>query len=178
MCLGLFLMPFLPILVVEVLVFGKGLDMFHRFDVAPGTVTAVFQEPFEVLASRPGQFGALYTQRVRPVVVYEFVYQDRPYTSARYYLVEHDLYSDLASNPATRGSVGASLLEHVAPGSQVQVKVARGNPSLSYVEWGWPALLRICAYWIRSYLLLVVFGALLYPLIAISRAARQRSQRG
>lgn len=177
MCLGLFLMPFLPILSVDLLVFGQGLDMFHRFDVEPGTVKAIFQERVEVRATRPGQFGALYAQRVRPVVEYQFAYQGRPYISTRYYLVEHDLYSDLASKAATRGSITALLLERVSAGSQVQVKVARGNPSLSYVELGWPALLRICAYWGRLYLFLIVFGSLAYTLIVISRAARQKSHR-
>jgi hypothetical protein len=170
-------MPFLPMLLVDAVVIGRALDVFHRFDVEPGTVQAVFQEPLEVPATPPGQFAALYTHRVRGGVEYQFAYRGERYTSTRYYLVEHDLYSDLASKASMRGSVTASLLDRIHPGSQVRVKVARGQPYLSYVEFGWPALLRVCTYWARIYLFMMAFGSVLYALGAISSASRQNSRR-
>lgn len=177
MCLGLLLMPFVPILSVDLMVLGKGYDMFHRFDVVKGTVQSVFPEQFDVRASRGGQFGALYTRRVRPVVEYQFAYQGKRYTSTRYYLFEHNLHSDLASRSSLPGSVTEVLLDRIRVGSPVSVKVAHSDPVLSYVEFGWPVIAKVCGYWARLYLFLITFGSIVYGLIAVSRSARKKSQR-
>jgi Protein of unknown function (DUF3592) len=168
--LGMFLMM-LAMMMVDLMAFGTGADVFHRFETTRGVVTVISEANIELLrtsTARTGQNGALHEHRVRPLIEYQYDYQGRNYTHTKYFLVDNDTYSDLPSRKAAKNSVTKKMLSRVAVGDAVEVKVAIEEPSLSYVEFGWPVVLRVCGWWARAYLFLSIFSAFGMVLITLA----------
>jgi hypothetical protein len=176
--IGLLLMPFLPLLLADALFLSHGIDAFHHFVSVPATVVAVGVERMEVRTRKTGSEYAGAMERLRPQITYRFEFDGHSHLSSRYFLMESTALTDAPEDQGQPGSVSQRMARHAVPGRVMQVYVARAEPSVSYVDFGWAGLAHVVRFWGGIYLFFAAVILLFCWLIQASGQGVQAESSG
>jgi hypothetical protein len=156
--------------IFDFFVYGKGMDMFNRFQSTTGKVISVYVDSLPISRRPRGTYGVSEYRR-KPYVLYEFEMNGKKERRARLFLFDHPMMSD----PEVVNEFLQEIVNRYQPGQAVTVHFSPSDSDVVFLEVGWPYLAKAA----RAALVLWLPGVLLFglawPLQYLVRTFEHRS---